>query len=198
MDVYVAILLESTAILTVISGLAGFVLSLLLLLSPQSVHRISAGLNRQVDMDMALARLNFPLRIDPLIYRYPFVFGVFFSAGSLFCLLFLQFGIKISFLASIFSAIIVDFLLLLGKVAGVLGLVVGLMLIVAPRKLFLVQNAVDFWVDTDKVLKRLDNTAIDIDAVCLRHPVIFGVIGTLASIILLVLAVVNLLYRFAS
>lgn len=198
MDVFVAILLESTAILTVITGLVGLVLSLLLLLSPQSVHRISAGLNRQVDMDMALARLNFPLRIDPFIYRYPFIFGVFFCAGSLFCLVFLEFGTKISFLASIFSAIIVEFLLLLGKVAGVLGLIVGFMLIVAPRKLFRVQSAVEFWVDTDKVLKRLDYNTIDIDAVCLRHPVVFGVIGALASTALLVLAVVNLLQRFAS
>ena len=143
-----------------------------------------------------MARLNFPFRIDPLIYRFPFFFGILFCTGGLFCLVFLLFGAKPSFLANVFSAIFVDFLLLLGRLAGVLGVIVGLRLIAAPDKLFRAQRRIDIWVDTDEVIKRLDEATVDIDAVCLRHPILFGLVGLIASITLLVLAVVNLLPMF--
>lgn len=196
MEEFVGILLKSNAILTLISGLVGLVLSLLMLLNPESLIRINAGLNRRIDVDMALARLNFPLRIDPLIYRFPFIFGILFCTGGLFCLVFLLFGAKASFLSGVFSAIFVDFLMLLGRVSGVLGVIIGLLLIIAPQRLFTAQRRMDFWVDTDKMIKHLDETTFNVDAVCLRYPIIFGLVGSVASITLLVLAVVNLLPMF--
>ena len=106
-----------------------------------------------------------------------------------------MFGVRAAVMSNVFGEIAVEFLLLLGKVSGLIGVVAGFFLIIAPQKFFRVQSGANLWVDTDKLIRRLDRTAIDIDAVCLRHPVFFGSIGIVASTTLLVLSVVNLLHR---
>ena len=197
MDPIRDILFESSLLLVLLLGLIGALLSALLLVSPAAVQRLSDRFNRYVDVDHRIAFLDQDIATNRFIYHHHRIAGALFIVGSLVLLASLFLWVDLERIRHIwqsfraFSAldeILVTVLMLLGKVAGFAGLLLGMMLACDPVRLQAFESRLAVGVSFQPVVEKLNLFHNDIDDMMLRHPVIFGVCGLLASVLLMLLA----------
>ena len=84
MGLFWDIFLRFAQIITVIAGISGIALSLLLLFSPNLLRTLSNFFNYQLNLEKRLSALNKYIQIGPIIYRHNILFGGCLIAGSVF------------------------------------------------------------------------------------------------------------------
>ena len=94
--------LQTIEILTLIFGILGMTISVMLLFSPSLAKSLSTILNRNVDVDKKLEYLDKEIEITEFFYKHHFSMGALLIAGSLFCLFFFFFLLDINKFAGIF------------------------------------------------------------------------------------------------
>ena len=193
---------QTIEILTLIIGMLGLTFSLLLLFSPALVINLSRVFNRSVNLDRRLSFLDKGIRTDGLFYGHPKTAGVCLVAGSAFALAFFLFRLDLpQFTQVLFGAqgrslaveILFESLVWFGKIACLLGLAAGLLLLLAPEWLRRIENRMSTWVETRPLLDRLERPRHQVDDFFLRHPRFFGLLGGSVSCLLIVLSILNLL-----
>jgi len=198
MELIVYFLFTSSRILVMILGGMGAILSLSLLLYPNMVYRLGRSFNRRFDLDRQFSRLEKEIPTDPLIFRRNILSGTAFVAASVFFLffLFVQLDGIAPFRSPILthpSAPLLEVLwhavLLLGKIAGISGLLIGALLLAAPRKLQRIETRMSSWVNTQATVDRLNRFHYGLDSMFYRRPVLFGLMGFTASLVLLASAI---------
>jgi len=192
MDLILEIGLQTLKIVVFVLGAMGTILSLLLLFAPGLVQVLSDLLNKNMSLDKTLTVLNKTIRTDQLPYRYNIVFGLALIGGSIFFLVFLFFGFKITRFSNILSELIIHSLTLLGKISGFTGIVLGILLLFAPQKMHSIEEGLNAWVDTQPVIDRLNKSYQGVDNIFLRYPVWFGISGLVASMILMALSMISM------
>jgi len=188
------ICLNAIKILTLIVGISGIILSLLLLLSPDLAKRVSNLFNKRVNMDQKITYLNKYIPTEGLIFRHNIIFGIAFIAGSIFSLIFLFFQLEITGCSNILSEVMIKFLVLLGRISGLAGIVVGLFLLLAPEKIRNIEEKMSAGVDTQSVVEKLDEFHHNIDPIFFRYPRLLGSGVLIASVVLTILSTMNILY----
>jgi hypothetical protein len=191
MGLFWEICLESFEILALISGLLGMTLSLSLLLSPDLTRSVSNLLNYYVNLDKKLAFLDIYFKTDQWSYRYHIVFGTGLTAGSVFFLIFLFFKLDVANFSSILNEIIFGAIILLGKITGFAGILLGLLILFAPDKIKKIEDTMNSWFDTKPIVDNLNNLNFDIDTIIFRRPLLIGSTGLIISTILIILSIVN-------
>jgi len=179
-------------ILTVIAGISGIALSLLLLFSPNLVRTLSNFFNYQLNPEKRLRALNKYIQTGPIIYRHNILFGGCLIAGSIFALIFLFFKLDVTKFSSIFNEIVVVSMILLGKISMIAGIILGFFLLFSPKTIEKIESKMNIWIDTQTVVNKLDEFHDDIDTIFFRYPKSFGFAGLIISTILFVLSIVNL------
>jgi hypothetical protein len=194
--------LQAAEILTLVFGILGVSFSLFLLFSPNWSRSISNLFNRQMSIDEKIAYVDQDVNIDSVFYRYNKLFGLLLIAGSVFSLIVFYFKLDISRLANIFSAsqrhlstneMILHYLSWVGKVACFIGLLTGTVLFLAPTKLRQIENKLNSRIETRPVFDKLNSSSYKFDALSSRHPFLFGSIGLIISVSIIVLSILNLL-----
>ena len=189
-------------IFAVVVGICGFLLSLALILFPQRLQSISQVFNRSVNVDKTITSLDMELGTERLIYQHNVISGVCIIVGSAFVLVFLLYRFDAAkFVVAFFGAnqylstyeIVITALSVLGKVAGVIGLLIGSILLFTPNQLRHFEKRINHNYATQSFIEKLDNTQADIDSFVFQKPRLFGFIGLVLSTILLILAIDNLL-----
>lgn len=189
-------------IFAVVVGVCGLALSLALIFSPNRLQRISQLFNRSVDVDKTITSLDKELGTERLIYQHNVLAGVCIIIGSAFVLVFLLYRFDATRFAQAFFSdqklmptyqMILSALALLGKVAGVVGLLIGSILLFTPQQLKGFEKRINYKYSTQSIINKLDNTQADIDSFVFQKPRLFGLIGAILSAILLILAFDNLL-----
>ena len=84
---------------------------------------------------------------------------------------------------------VLEGLVIAGKLAGVIGVIVGLFLIIAPGRLQRIENRLNSWVATQPLVDRLDVFNHVVNVFSFRHPILIGSIGVLLSIVLIALSI---------
>jgi hypothetical protein len=56
-----------------------------------------------------------------------------------------------------------------------------------------IENIMNAWIETRPVFDKLDESKRELDTLFFRHPVIFGSIGLIISLFVIVLSILNLL-----
>jgi hypothetical protein len=200
MNPTVQIFLDTTAILTIVSGSAGLLLSLGLLFFPERTRRIDAFLSRNYRLNERLAYFDQTIRNELFIYRHPILYGGLFVLGSLVTLIFLFFQLDVQRLLTVlhvqetqrmFWEMGLEALVLTGKLAGVLGVIVGLFLMTAPGRLQLIEKRLNAWIATQPLVDRLDVFNQVVNVFSFRHPKLIGSIGVLLSTALILLSLSN-------
>ncbi len=196
------ILLQVVEILTLVFGILGLAVSMMLIFSPVIVQKLSRLANRQVDLEKRLAVLDRNIPTSKLVYSRPAVTGAVLIAASLFALVFFFFRLDVSRFGAILLGTRETSLLAqmafeaaawVGRVACLLGLACGVMLIAAPKKLMALEQRLDAWVETKPVVEKLNRADHDLDSVLYRHPLGFGITGAVISLVLVVLSLLNIL-----
>jgi hypothetical protein len=202
MQIFQQIGLQAVEILTLVFGILGMTFSLMLLLSPNLTRSISNVFNRSVNIDKRVAYLDKDLQLDSFIYGHNMIFGLCLMAGSVFALIFFFFKLDISSFANIFfipgkylstNEIIFNTVTWIGKIACFFGIVCGFLLFVAPGKMKRIENKLNSWIETRHFFDKLDDSNRELDAVLFRHPVPFGLVGSIISFFIIILSILNLL-----
>lgn len=202
MLIFQEIALEAVEILTLIFGILGTTFSLLLIFSPSLTKSISAVFNRYVSLDDKVSYLDKDIPTDSFIYSHHVIFGACLIAGSAFALIFFFFRLDVSGFANIFfvsdkyvsiNEMIFDAVSWVGKVACFVGLICGIMLFVAPQKMKRIENVMNSWFETRPVFEKLDESKRELDTLFFRHPVMYGSIGLIISLFVIILSILNFL-----
>ena len=197
------IFLQAIEIFTLIVGLSGVIFSLLLLFVPRMFKSTGTVLNRSVDIDSKITQfIDKDIRTDHLIYRYNILSGAFLIVASAYILVFLFYRFDVDGFLKVFFAdgkfdtadeILVSSLALVGKFAGVIGLLIGSILLFSPDQMRQIEKRVDTWFATKPLWDKLDRPFDNVDALVIRRPIIFGIIGLTTSVLLTFLSVKNIL-----
>jgi hypothetical protein len=194
--------LQALEYFTLVVGILGVLLSLMLLFAPKYTRSFSAVLNRNIDMDRKLLELiDKDINTQNVIYRHNIISGVCLIVGSAFVLVSLLYRLDIrSFVIVFFGSgefaspneLFVSALAMLGKVTGVAGLLFGSILLFNPDQMLKIEKTLNTWFATQDMVDKLDHTSRDIDTVVYQRPVTFGLIGLITSALLIFLAFHNL------
>jgi len=194
--------LQSIEIMTLVFGMLGVTLSLLLLFAPRVARTLSDVLNRAVDVDQKLRLLDKDIPTDHMIYGHPVLVGSGLVVGSMFALFFFFYKFDASVFARLFfgshnhalsGEIIFQAVGWIGKLGCLLGLLAGVGLIIAPRRVRVIDQKVNTRYDSRAWIEKLQRPTHSLDTVFFRHPILSGLLGGSISGLLIVLSILNLL-----
>ena len=193
---------QTIKIMTLVAGILGIVLSLMLLLSPKLTKIISESCNRYVDFDRKINYLDRDINTEKLIYRHNIISGSCLIVGSAFSIAFLFYGLDVKSFVIVFfgsekfattNEVIFSSFALFGKMAAIIGLIIGSILLFNPGITRNIETKLNTWFTTQPVFAKLDQAQGDFDTVIYQRPLLYGSIGLITSILLTVLAVANIL-----
>jgi len=202
MEIFWDIALHTVEILTLLFGVLGMAFSMLLLFSPRLTKSVGNFFNRNISFEPKINILDKDIETETLIYGHHVVFGLCMVAGSVFAFIFFVFNLNISNFANVFIVSRKYFVVLeiafyafawVARVACILGMVFGGLILFAPDKMRNVESKVNTWFETRGIFEKLDHTRPELDAFLFRHPFFFGLTGALLSFLIITLAVANLL-----
>ncbi len=202
MEIFWEIGIESIEVLTLIFGILGMSLSLMLLLSPGLARSLSNILNRSINVDKGLELLDKDIEISEFFYNHHIVMGILIVAGAAFSLFFFFFSLDVSKFAGIFfgsranlftAEIIVSTVTWIGKIGCLAGLVFGILLLFAPDFMKRIEDKLNFWLETKPLIEKLDKSRHDLEPFFFRYPIAIGLTGAVVSFFLISLSIINLL-----
>ena len=95
MEIFWEIGLQTIEILTLIFGVLGMTLSLMLLFSPRLAQSLSNILNRSINVDKGIEYLDKEIEISEFFYNHHIAVGLALVAGSVFSLFFFFFSLDV-------------------------------------------------------------------------------------------------------
>lgn len=195
--------LQAVEIFTLVVGLLGIILSLLLLFDAQKIQQLGKRFNRYVDIDRKFREvIDRNISSEGLFYSHNILSGICMIVGSAFILVFLFYSLDVqSFLIALFGRgnfntvtdIIVSAMALVGKLAGIVGILLGSILLFDPDRLKSIEKRLNVWFATEPMLEKLEHSHPGVDAFVYQKPVLCGIIGLTTSILLTYLALGNIL-----
>jgi hypothetical protein len=202
MEIFWEIGIQTIEILTLIFGIMGMTLSLMLIFSPRLTQNLSNILNRSINVEKRLEYLDKDIQISDFFYTHHIAMGLILVAGSVFSLFFFFFSLDVSKFAGIFfgsqsnlfaAEIIVSSITWIGKVGCLAGLAIGLLLVIKPDLMKGIESRLNSWFETKPMIEKLDKTSHDMDSFFFRHPITVGLVGAVISFFLISLSIINLL-----
>jgi len=202
MEIFWEIGLQTIEILTLIFGVLGMTLSLMLLFSPRLAQSLSNILNRSINVDKGIEYLDKEIEISDFFYSHHIAMGIALAAGSVFSLFFFFFSLDVSKFAGIFfgsraniftAELVVSAITWIGKIVSLAGLVIGLVLLFKPDLMKRIENKMNSWFATKPMIDKLDKASHDVDTFLFRYPVAVGLTGAVISFFLIALSIINLL-----
>lgn len=194
--------LQSIEIMTLVFGMLGMTLSLLLLFAPRVARALSDVLNRSIDVDQKLKLLDKDIQTDNIIYGHPVLVGGGLVAGSMFALFFFFYKFDASVFSQLFfgshhhafsGEVIFQAVGWIGKLGCLLGLLAGLGLIIAPLRVRSIDQKMNTRYETRSWIERIQRPSHSLDTVLFRYPILSGLLGGSISSVLIVLSILNLL-----
>jgi hypothetical protein len=202
MEIFWEIGIQTIEILTLVFGIMGMTLSLMLLFSPRLARSLSNILNRSIDVDKRLEFLDQDIEVSEIFYSHHIAMGLLLVAGSTFSLFFFFFSLDVSKFAGIFfgsqsnvftAELVVSAITWVGKIGCLAGLVFGLLMVFRPNLLKRIENKLNSWFETRPMIDKLDKSSHDMDTFFFNHPVAVGLTGAVTSFFLISLSIINLL-----
>ncbi len=202
MEILWEIGIQTTEILTLIFGIMGMTLSLMLLFAPHLARNLSNVLNRSINVDKSIEYLEKEIEISEFLYKHHIAMGILLVSGSAFSLFFFFFSMDVSKFAGIFfgsranafsAELIVSTITWIGKVGCLAGLLCGLLIMFAPETMKRIESKLNSWFETKTMIDKLDKSSHDVDSFFFRHPVAVGLAGAVISFFLVSLSIINLL-----
>jgi hypothetical protein len=202
MEIIWEISLQAIEILTLIFGILGITVSLMLLFSPNLAKTLIAILNRNVNLDSKIFYVDKEIQIDTLVYNHHVLMGALLIVGSVFALFFFFFKLDIDSFVNVFlgqqkhvliGEIVFYSIAWVGKIACSVGLIIGAMLMLAPNKMKQLDKKLNIWFETKPLIEKISKPSHELDTFFFRHPIPFGLFGAVISFFIIALSLMNLL-----
>ena len=203
MEIFWEMGLQAVEIFTLVVGLLGIILSLVLVFDSRKIQQISQRFNQYIDIDGRFRKMiDRNIDTEGLFYKHNILTGVCLIVGSAFILVFLFYRLDVqSILNALFGKgnfntitdIVISSMAMVGKVAGIVGILIGSVLLFDPDQLKSIEKRLNIWFATEPMIEKLEQAHPDVDAFVYQKPVLCGIIGLTTSILLTYLALGNLL-----
>ena len=202
MEIFWEIGIQTIEILTLIFGIMGMTLSLMLLFAPHFAQNLSNVLNRSINVDKSLEYLEKDIDISEFIYNHHIIMGMVLVAGSAFSLFFFFFSMDVSKFSGIFfgsqahassAEMTVSAITWIGKIGCLAGLLCGLLIMFAPETMKRIESKLNSLFETKTMIDKFEKSSHDVDSFLFRHPVAVGLTGAVMSFFLVSLSIINLL-----
>ena len=202
MEIFWEIIIQTIEILTLIFGIMGMTLSLMMLLAPHLAQNLSNVLNRSINIDKSLEYLEEDIDISEFIYNHHTIMGMVLVVGSAFSLFFFFFSMDVSKFSGIFfgsqanassAEMIVSAIAWITKIGCMAGLLCGLLIMFAPETMKRIESKLNSLFETKTMIDKFDKSSHDVDSFFFRHPVAVGLTGAVISFFLVSLSIINLL-----
>ena len=202
MEIIKEIGLQVIEIWTLMFGILGMTFSAMLMFSPTLTQNLSNILNRNVNVDEKISFLDKNIAITEYFYSHHVVVGLLFIFGSAFALFFFCFSLDIAKFIRVFfdsptqvffGEILLKSILRVGKVACLVGLFFGSLLLFAPGKMEKWENTLNSGFETGSVIKKLEQSSDNVDSFFFRHPLPVGLTGAGISFLIISRSIINLL-----
>jgi len=202
MEIFWEIGIQTIEILTLIFGIMGMTLSLMLLFAPHFAQNLSNVLNRSINVDKGLEYLEKDIDISEFLYNHHIIMGMVLVAGSAFSLFFFFFSMDVSKFSGIFfgsqanassAEMIVSAIAWITKIGCLAGLLCGLLIMFAPETMKRIESKLNSLFETKTMIDKFDKSSHDVDSFFFRHPVAVGLTGAIISFFLVSLSIINLL-----
>lgn len=203
MDVIWEMGLQIVEIFTLVAGLVGIILSLVLLFDAKKIQQLGRQFNRYVNIDKPFrSMIDRSISSDGLFYRHNILSGICLIVGSAFILVFLFYRLDVqSMLVALFGVeelntvtdMVISAMAIVGKLVGIVGILLGSILLFQPMQLKSIEKRLNIWLATDPVVDKLEQPHPDVDAFVYQKPVLCGIVGLTTSILLTYLALGNIL-----
>jgi hypothetical protein len=177
------ILWRSLAIFLLIGASAGVAVSLLLIVNPQLMKRINSVANHWVSTRNMERWLDNSISVERAIYHHHRVLGLAVILGSGYFLMYFGWQVDKAVAMKTFSGLLANqvllemllqFLLLLARIAGAMTLVVGLFLLLRPSLLRGVEELANQWVSARRITKVMDVPRDQVERFVDRHTARIG------------------------
>jgi hypothetical protein len=194
--------LQTIEVLTLVFGILGMTLSLMLLFAPRVARNVSNVFNRSLDVDQRLGFLDKDISTENLVYGHPKLVGTLLLAGSGFAFLFFVFKFDVPNFAmiffgsrnpTVFGEIIFQTVAWVGRLGCLFGVLAGIGLILAPQKMQAIEKRMNRWIETRLLIEKVNRPIKGLDTIFFRYPIFFGLFGGSVSCLLIVLSILNLL-----
>lgn len=202
MEIFWEIGIQTIEILTLIFGIMGMTLSLMLLFAPHLAQNLSNVLNRSINVDKGIEYLDKGIEVSEFLYKHHIAMGMLLVAGSAFAIFFFFFSLDVPKFAEIafgskansFSVeLFLNTITWIGRIGCLAGLIFGLMMVFVPQLMRRIESKLNSWFETGSVIEKLDKSSHDVDSFFFRHPVAVGLIGAVLSFLVVSLSIINLL-----
>jgi hypothetical protein len=202
MEIFWEIGIQTIEILTLVFGIMGMTLSLMMVFSPRLTQTLSNTLNRSIDVDKRLEYLDKDIQISDFFYSHHITVGIILVAGSAFSLFFFFFSLDVTKFTDIFfgsqanafsGELIIRSVTWLGKIGSLAGLVFGILLLFAPDFMKRIEDKLNFWLETKPLIEKFDKSSHDLETFFFRYPIAVGLTGAVLSFFLISLSIINLL-----
>ena len=196
------ILLHSIEILTLLCGILGIVLSFFLICSLDITKTVSNFCNQTVILEEKLKPLDRTFTIESVFYKHHFIFGILFIICSYLFLFFLFCRLNIQKFVHCLTSnnshlllleVFFNSMALFCKITGFLGILTGLLLLIAPNLMKKLESKISYWFFTQTFEEKLNEMHKDTDTICFIHPILIGSVGLITSSFLTILSIFNLL-----
>jgi len=193
-DFLVVTLAPALYVLLLGGAVLGLVIGIVLLVDSERVMRWNAALSRWYSTRQAFHRLDEPIDVKRVVYRWHRVAGVLVFAGALFSLDVLSFSYRTGALVRAFHGVgnpailgiffeALRIVLIIGNVAG---LVAGVILCFRPSLLKGVEAVGDRYYSGREAIKPLEAMHYQPDNFVLARPKLVGTLFTMGSLYILI------------
>lgn len=191
------LLVQSLIVLFLVVSVAGLVVGVGLLVSSQTVVRLSHTVNRWVSTRHALKSVEVPRETDRLAHRYQRWLAGGFVLGGLVAIFGLVAGVDSGALGTMFAekrlapvfAIAFDVVKWLLIVGSAFGVVIGGMLLFYPNAELTLEKYANQWVSSRQVARTWDDMHMTLDVLVEAHPAPAGWIIACTSVAAVICAI---------
>ena len=202
MEIIQEIGLQVIEILTLFIGILGMTFSVMLMLSTNLTKNLSNILNRSVNVDEKISFLDKDIALNTFFYDHHKGWGLLLFTVSAFTLFFFFFSLDIANFIQVFIGpqkhtiifeIILNTIILIGKLTCLFGLLVGLLLVFIPDKIQLMEDKLNSRFETKSMIEKLNKSSHNVDSFFFRYPIGVGLTGAVISFFILSLSIIKLL-----
>jgi hypothetical protein len=205
MKTFIDFLIQSSEWFALVSGIFGALLFIVMLLSLDGLKRMGEIFNTSYSVKKIENAVNAKADIENALFSRAKMLGFFVSIASIWIFIFLIFQLDVEKVLGILSVrqnLQPFYLALLqtAKLFSILSIVFsflfGLILIFDRNSAEKISSFFSNWYSTENIEKKLDETILkDTDTICFLHNKFVGLLGFLASVILLGFSVINMLKK---
>lgn len=198
MELFIQMVVEAVFVLLFVALLAATAFGAAIAVRPALLLRLRVVTDRRIDLSVSTDWLDRPRNIDHVFYRYHYLYGAVVIILAVLLLYLLTFGYErpaVEFILPDGSRVVAEILAETMRLAlwilAIFCLAIGVIMLVRPSALKGFERAVNRWLSTKDVARRLDREYHGADTLAQKYPRITGSVVAVVGLVCVTLLITH-------